>query len=59
MRYERVTVVFSSPNITPDLLKAAVFPLLEQRYGTPSHIILELLLVSLLLKKQINNLAVI
>ena len=39
---ERVTVDFSSPNITPNLLKAAVFLLLEQRYGTPSHIILEM-----------------
>ena len=52
MRYERVTVDFSSPNITPNLLKAVVFLLLEQRYGTPSHIILELLPLSLLLKNK-------
>ena len=58
MCYKRVTVDFSSPNITPNLLKAAVFLLLEQRYGTPSHIILELLPLSAF-KKQINNLAVI
>ena len=52
MRYERVKVDFSSPNITLNLLKAAAFLLLGQRYGTPSHIILELLPLSLLLKNK-------
>ena len=51
MRYERVTVDFSSPNITraPNLLKAAVFLLLEQRYAPTLSAF----------KKQINSLAVI
>ena len=48
MRYVKVKVDFSSPNITLNLLKAVVFLLLGQRYGTPSHIILELLPLSLL-----------
>ena len=59
MRYVRVKVDFSPYNITLNLLKAVVFLLLGQRYGIPSHIILELLPLSLLLKKQINILAVI
>ena len=42
----------SPPNITLNLLKAAVFLLLGQRYGTTSHIILELLPLSLLLKNK-------
>ena len=56
MRYVRVKVDFS-PNKTLNLLKAVVFLLLGQRYETLSHIILELLPLSLPLKKRINSLA--
>ena len=52
MHYVRVKVDFSSQNITLNLLKAVVFLLLGQRYGTPSHIISELLPPSLLLKNK-------
>ena len=52
MRYVRVKVDFSSPNITLNLLKAVVFLLLGKRYGTQSHIILELLPLHLLLKNK-------
>ena len=52
MRYVRVKVDFSSQYITLNLLKAVVFLLLGQRHGTPSHIILELLTLSLLLKNK-------
>ena len=51
MRYVRVKVDFS-PNITLNLLKAVDFLLLGQKYGTPSHIILELVPLSLLLKNK-------
>ena len=48
----RVKVDFSYPNITLNLLKAVVFLLFGQRYGTLSHIIAELLPLSLLLKNK-------
>ena len=57
MRHVRVKVDFSSPYITLNLLKAAVFLLLGQRYGTPYHIRPAPTLSAF--KKQINSLAVI
>ena len=54
MRYVRVKVDFSSPDKTLSLLKAVVFLLLWQIYGKLSHIILELLPLSLLLKNMLS-----